>query len=222
MRHRMRDLPIKILIVDDHPMTRTGLRGLLETRPAFSVVAEANNAKEALCHAKNMKIDVVLMDINMPDTNGIELTAQFRTAFPMIAVLIFSMHEEEEYVLQAIKAGAQGYVLKTASARDIIETINKIITDQVVFPLVLKPELLLTLRERQVLWLIGDEKSNREIARKLGIEERTVEGHRHKIWQKLKTVLPEEKAANQASLIIIAVKYRMRCNYPSDSFEDGK
>jgi DNA-binding NarL/FixJ family response regulator len=214
----IRDLPIRILIADDHELLRGGVRGLLETRPTFRVVAEAGNAKEALHHIDD--VDIVLMDIR--GMNGIELTAHLRANFPNVFVLIYTDHQEEEFVLQAIKAGAHGYVMKRQPAADLIKAINKIAAGQTAFPSISKPELFLTLRERQVLWLIGDEKSNKDIARMLGIGTRAVEGYRSSIWQKLKARWPEERTRNLALLVTTAVKYQMRCSYPGSNFEDVK
>ena len=115
---------IKILLVDDHPLVRDGLRARLEAMPQFEVVAEAGGAAEALEQAGRCGIDLVLMDINMRGTNGIEATAQFKQAFPRIAVLILSMHDKLEYVSQAIQAGARGYVLKDAPGKDIVVAIE--------------------------------------------------------------------------------------------------
>lgn len=208
------DRPINIMLVDDHPMMRDALRGRLETRPTFRVVAEAADAEEALRHANDMAIDLVVTDIEMPGTDGIALTTKFRTKFPAIAVLVFTLHHEEEFILRAIEAGARGYVNKKEPGSIIINAINKIIKGQTVFPQVAKPESLLTLREKQVFWLLGDVKTNEDIAIKFDIVEHTVADCRSRILQKLRTVVPVEMADNPALLIIYAVKYRMRCHYP--------
>jgi two-component system response regulator NreC len=130
------------------------------------------------------------------------------------------MHNEDKHILQAIQAGAHGYVLKDRPASEIINAISRIVKGKTVFPPVLQLERLLTPTERQVLWLLGDGKSNTYIAGigiakgKLGITRRTVEGHRSSIWQKLKAVLPEEEGENPAVLINIATRYRDRSPFP--------
>jgi two-component system response regulator NreC len=218
------DRPINIMLVDDHELLLKGLRGLLETRPAFRVVAEASGVEEALRTAKDRGgIDLVVTDLGMPHgtTAGIELTMKLLAEFPTLHVLIYTMHNEDKHILQAIQAGASGYVLKDRPASDIINAISSIVKGKTVFPPVLELERLLTPTERQVLWLLGDGKSNTYIAveigiakGKLGITRRTVEGHRSSIWQKLRTVLPEEEGENPAVLINIATRYRDRSPFP--------
>lgn len=184
---------IKILLVDDHPLVRDGLRARLEAVPAFQVVAEAGGAEDALRHAQNIKIDLVLMDINLRGTNGIELTAQFHAMFPEIAVLILSMHDKPEYVMQAMQAGARGYVLKDAPGQDIVFAIETVVSGGIYYSAALAkqlsrpmmPGLLLTARERQILQQIAEGKSNKQIARALELSVRTVESHRLNIKRKL-------------------------------------
>lgn len=213
----MRNLPINILIVDDHPALRAGLRGLLETSPAFRVVAETGNAIEALHHVKESEIDIVLMDIVMQGTNGIDLTERVRGINSSIHILIYTQRDEEEYVLRAIRAGASGYMVKTMAARDIKNTINNICDGRKVFPPINQYELMLTIRERQVFWLIGDGRSIDRIGTQLNIGIRTVEGHRTRIVQKLKTVLSDEDGRNSNLMPIMAYQYRSRCEYPQDN-----
>jgi DNA-binding NarL/FixJ family response regulator len=184
---------VHILLVDDHPLVRDGLRARLETIPHFFVVAEAANADEALQHASTLSIDLVLMDINLAGLNGIDLTGQFNTLYPEIAVLMLSMHDKAEYVMQAIQAGARGYVLKDAPAIDIITAIDTVMSGGIYYsaglskqlsrPMV--PALLLTSREKEVLQRIATGKSNKHIARELDLSVRTVESHRLNIKRKL-------------------------------------
>ncbi|MFC3109279.1 response regulator [Undibacterium arcticum] len=198
---------IKILLVDDHPLVRDGLRARLEAVPAVQVVAEAGGAEDALRHAQNMEIDLVLMDINMRGTNGIELTAQFHAMFPEIVVLILSMHDKAEYVMQAMQAGARGYVLKDAPGQDIVFAIETVISGGIYYSAALAkqlsrpmmPGLLLTARERQILQQIAEGKSNKQIARALELSVRTVETHRLNIKRKL-------NIDGQAELIKFAVQ----------------
>lgn len=184
---------VHILLVDDHPLVRDGLRARLETIPHFEVVAEAGNAEEALAHAAEQAIDLVLMDINLSGMNGIELTGRFHTLYPEIAVLMLSMHDKAEYVMQAIQAGARGYVLKDAPAMDIITAIDTVMSGGIYYSAGLAkqlarpmpPALLLTPREREVLQCIATGKSNKHIARDMSLSVRTIETHRLNIKRKL-------------------------------------
>lgn len=184
---------VHILIVDDHPLVRDGLRARLETIPHFAVVAEAGNADEALEHASRQNIDLVLMDINLSGMNGIELTSRFNTLYPEIAVLMLSMHDKAEYVMQAVQAGARGYVLKDAPAMDIITAIDTVMSGGIYYSAGLAkqlsrpmpPAMLLTPREREVLRSIATGKSNKHIAREMSLSVRTVETHRLNIKRKL-------------------------------------
>ncbi|WP_420476649.1 response regulator transcription factor [Noviherbaspirillum sp. ST9] len=185
---------VHILLVDDHPLVRDGLRARLETIPHFTVVAEAGNATEALELAGKQNIDLALMDINLAaGMNGIELTGRFNTLFPEIAVLMLSMHDKAEYVMQAIQAGARGYVLKDAPALDIITAIDTVMSGGIYYSAGLAkqlsrpmpPAMLLTPREREVLQCIATGKSNKHIAREMNLSVRTVETHRLNIKRKL-------------------------------------
>lgn len=185
---------VHILLVDDHQLVRDGLRARLETIPHFAVVAEAGNASEALELAGNQNIDLALMDINLSGgMNGIELTGRFNTLFPEIAILMLSMHDKAEYVMQAIQAGARGYVLKDAPAIDIITAIDTVMSGGIYYSAglakqlsrPLPPAMLLTPREREVLQCIATGKSNKHIAREMNLSVRTVETHRLNIKRKL-------------------------------------
>jgi DNA-binding NarL/FixJ family response regulator len=198
---------IKILLVDDHPLVRDGLRARLEAMPQFDVVAEAGGAAEALEQAALHDVDLVLMDINMRGANGIEATAQFKRAFPRIAVLILSMHDKLEYVSQAIQAGARGYVLKDAPGKDIVVAIETVMSGGIYYSAALARQLAqphtqdnqLTSREHEVLRHIANGESNKQIARALDLSVRTVETHRLNIKRKL-------GIEGQAELIRFAVQ----------------
>ncbi|SDH42315.1 MULTISPECIES: response regulator transcription factor [unclassified Duganella] len=198
---------IKILLVDDHPLVRDGLRARLEAMPQFDVVAEAGGAAEALEQAARHPVDLVLMDINMRGTNGIEATALFKQAFPQIAVLILSMHDKLEYVSQAIQAGARGYVLKDAPGKDIVVAIETVMSGGIYYSAALARQLAqpqnqdnqLTSREHEVLRHIANGESNKQIARALDLSVRTVETHRLNIKRKL-------GIEGQAELIRFAVQ----------------
>jgi DNA-binding NarL/FixJ family response regulator len=198
---------IKILLVDDHPLVRDGLRARLEAMPQFEVVAEAGGAAEALEQAARHAVDLVLMDINMRGANGIEATALFKQAFPRIAVLILSMHDKLEYVSQAIQAGARGYVLKDAPGKDIVVAIETVMSGGIYYSAALARQLAqpqnqdnqLTSREHEVLRHIANGESNKQIARALDLSVRTVETHRLNIKRKL-------GIEGQAELIRFAVQ----------------
>jgi DNA-binding NarL/FixJ family response regulator len=198
---------IKILLVDDHPLVRDGLRARLEAMPHFEVVAEAGGAAEALEQAARHPVDLVLMDINMRGANGIEATALFKQAFPQIAVLILSMHDKLEYVSQAIQAGARGYVLKDAPGKDIVVAIETVMSGGIYYSAALARQLAqpqnqdnqLTSREHEVLRHIANGESNKQIARALDLSVRTVETHRLNIKRKL-------GIEGQAELIRFAVQ----------------
>jgi DNA-binding NarL/FixJ family response regulator len=183
---------IRILLVDDHPLVRDGLRARLETVPNFAVVGEADSAEQALQHVAALAVDLVLMDINLGGMNGIELTGRLSVAYPDIAVLMLSMHDKAEYVRQAIQAGARGYVLKDAPATDIISAIDTVMSGGHYYSAGLSyqldqmaPASLLTPREKEILQRIATGKSNKHIARDLGLSFRTVETHRLNIKRKL-------------------------------------
>jgi DNA-binding NarL/FixJ family response regulator len=199
----------RIMLIDDHPLVRDGLRARLETVPGLEVVAEAGNAEEALAAAALHQIDLTLMDINMRGINGIELTARFHALHPEIAVLILSMHDKAEYVMQSIQAGARGYVLKDAPSQDIVHAIETVRSGGIYYSAALARQLtqplpvreLLTQREREVLQHIANGESNKQIARELDLSVRTVETHRLNIKRKL-------NIDGQAELIKFAVESR--------------
>jgi DNA-binding NarL/FixJ family response regulator len=204
----MTDDIIKILLVDDHPLVRDGLRARLEAVPHFRVVAEAGGADEALQQAAAREVDLVLMDINMRGINGIEATAQLKQRFPHIAVLILSMHDKLEYVTQAMQAGARGYVLKDAPGKDIVLAIDTVVAGGIYYSAALARQLArpvvhdnqLTTREHEVLQHIASGQSNKQIARDLDLSVRTVETHRLNIKRKL-------GIEGQAELIKFAVQH---------------
>lgn len=202
--------PIRILLVDDHQLVRDGLRARLSGIDRFRVVAEAGSSDEALAEAAKQEVDLALMDINLKGISGIETTARFHALFPNIAVIMLSMHDKVEYVLQSIQAGARGYVLKDAPATDIIAAIDSAATGKIYYSEALKmgtagpasPLMLLTAREKDVLQRIATGQSNKHIARELDLSVRTVETHRWNIKRKL-------NIEGQADLIRFAVENSM-------------
>jgi DNA-binding NarL/FixJ family response regulator len=202
--------PVQIMLVDDHPLVRDGLRARLEAVPHFRVVLEAGSGAEALALADAARIDLVLMDITMRDGSGIDATAQLSRSHPEIAVLILSMHDKLEYVSQAMQAGARGYVLKDAPGKDIVLAIDTVMAGGIYYsaPVARQlarpgmPDNQLTSREQEVLRHIANGESNKQIARALDLSVRTVETHRLNIKRKL-------GIEGQAELIKFAVQHAM-------------
>jgi two-component system, NarL family, response regulator NreC len=194
---------IRILLADDHAVMRTGLRLVLERQPDFRVVAEASDGREAVALAQQHKPDVVVMDIGMPNLNGIEAARQLTASVPEAPVVILSMHSDESYVLRALKAGARGYLLKESAESDLIAAIRAVHNGKAFFSPAVSRMLvedyvrqlqdreiedsyeLLTTREREVLQLIAEGKSNKEIASMLNVSLYTVESHRGNLMEKL-------------------------------------
>jgi two-component system, NarL family, nitrate/nitrite response regulator NarL len=191
---------ITVLLADDHPVVRKGLMSCLCQKPNVKVVGEAADGMEALEKARELKPDIAIMDINMPRMNGLEVTEMLRKECPEVKVLIVSMYNSREYVLRIIQAGARGCVLKEAPPEELlraIETVNRgeaffspelarIALNQCVGGMAQSsPFLQLSRREREVLALIAQGQSNKEIASSLDIGVRTIETHRERIMRKL-------------------------------------
>jgi two-component system response regulator NreC len=194
---------IRILLADDHNVIRRGLRLLLESQPGFSVVAEAADGRTAVQQAEATKPDVAVLDIAMPHLSGTEAAQRITVALPGTAVVILSMHSDEGYVLRALRAGARAYLLKDSAEADLIEAISAVNQGKAFF----SPEVskmlvedyvreirgrgvddryeLLTAREREVLHLVAEGKSNKEIASLLDLSLFTVETHRRNLQEKL-------------------------------------
>jgi len=196
-------MPIRILLADDHTVVRDGLRALLERQPDMTVVAEAADGRDSVRLAEEQSPDVVVMDITMPNMNGIEATRRILAANPRTAVVILSMHQDESYVLRSLKAGAKGYLLKDSLRSDILDAIHAVsqgrsfltrkISRMMQEDYVRQMERrgvedsydLLTDREREILQLVAEGKANKEVASLLNISLTTVETHRTHILQKL-------------------------------------
>ena len=198
---------VKILLVDDHPLVRDGLRARLEAAPHLRVVGEAGSGPEALELAGRCPPALVLMDGHMRGGSGIDATARLTARYPGIAVLILSMHDKPEYVSQAMQAGARGYVLKDAPGKDIVLAIETVMGGGIYYSAALARQLAsplaadnqLTSREQEVLRHIAAGQSNKQIARELDLSVRTVETHRLNIKRKL-------GIEGQAELIRFAVQ----------------
>ena len=194
---------IRIALADDHKLMRSGLRVLLEQQPDFAVVGEASDGREAVALVDSEKPDVLVMDIGMPNLNGIEAAAQITQAHPQIAIVMLSMHSDESYVLRALKAGAKGYLLKDSAETDLIRAVHSVAESKSFFsPAVSKvllddyvrklkrsgtedPYDLLTPREREVLQLVAEGNSNKDVANLLNLSVYTIETHRSNIMEKL-------------------------------------
>jgi two-component system nitrate/nitrite response regulator NarL len=194
---------IRVLLVDDHPLVLDGINACLSSEPNIEVVGQANNGLEALELAEALSPDVVLMDVSMPVMNGLEATKELKLRFPDFRVLILSMHENREYILQLIQSGAAGYVLKDVSSKELVKAIEVVHQGGTYFSSRASDTLVrqfdsgrrnsgvddsrpsLTKREETVLKLLAEGGSNKDIARQLDISVRTVETHRQNIKQKL-------------------------------------
>ena len=191
----------RVLIVDDHPVFRDGLAGLLATVPGVEVVGSAGSAEEALADLARTAPDVVLMDINLPGVSGVEATRRALQAAPATAVLVITMVDDDDSVFAALAAGARGYVLKGATAAEITAALATVAAGGAVFGAGIASRLLartpappggplagqddLTAREREVLDLLAEGASNRQIARALGLSLKTVQNHVSRILDKL-------------------------------------
>jgi two-component system nitrate/nitrite response regulator NarL len=191
---------IKVLLVDDHPVVRKGIRSCLAQDAHLEVVGEAGDGQEALRKARELAPDIVLMDIDMPQMNGLAATELIRKELPQIKVLILSMHQHTDYVLRILRSGASGYVLKEASPEELVKAIETVSAGEAFFSREVARVALnqfvrgpaggptaadLSNREREVLTHIAEGFSNKEIATRLGVGVRTVETHRERIMRKL-------------------------------------
>lgn len=195
--------PTRILIADDHTLLRAGIHALLDTNPDFEVVGEVDNGKDALYLAGQLKPDLILIDLSMPKTNGTEAIQRIKSRYPEIKILVLTVHKTEEHVHAALKAGANGYLLKDDTSDELSKAINDIldgkihlsssICGNVVLGYLAVPSNekitsstnLLTTREREVMKLIAEEHRNKDIAKYLSISLKTVEKHRSNMMKKL-------------------------------------
>ena len=189
---------IRILLADDHSVVRHGFRRILEAQVDMEVVGEVSNGREAVDQASVLQPDVIIMDVTMPELNGIEATRRIAQSVPRARVLALSMHRDAVYVREILRAGARGYLLKDSSEADLIAAVRSVakgegflspaiahavLTDYRKH--VTNPIDMLTSREREVLQLVAEGKTNKEIASGLNLSVYTVEAHRGKIMEKL-------------------------------------
>ncbi len=205
---------IRVLVADDHPLYRDGLRAMLAAAPETELVGEATTGDEAIAQATDLQPDVLLMDLQMPGTNGIEATRRIRQTSPHIAILVVTMFSDDDSVFAALRSGAQGYVLKGADRAELLRAIVAVSRGEAIFSPAIAKRLMrhfatlsaeqmpaafpeLTDRERVILDLIAQGKSNTEIASRLVLSPKTVRNHISNILSKL-------QVADRAQAIIRA------------------
>ncbi|MFJ8246282.1 response regulator [Peribacillus asahii] len=216
-----------IVIIDDHQLFREGVKRILDFEASFDVVAEGDDGSDAMNLVENYHPDVVIMDINMPNVNGIEATQQLIQQYPETKVIILSIHDDENYVQHALKTGAQGYLLKEMDADALIEAVRvvadggsylhpkvthnlvkeyrRLVSDEnanqdtIHAPEIRRPLHLLTRRECEVLQLLADGQSNRAIGETLYISEKTVKNHVSNILQKM-------NVNDRTQAVVLAIK----------------
>jgi DNA-binding NarL/FixJ family response regulator len=192
---------IRVLIVDDHAILRDGIRSLLQSQDGIRVVGEAGNGKEALERVRQLNPDIVLMDVAMPEMDGIQATEEIKNHHPDVKVLILTQHDNWEYIDPLVQAGASGYVLKRSGGRDVVKAIRQVHEKGAFLEAQVAQKVLtgyarserdlseeepnLTARELEVLQLVCEGKTNKEIARELFISPKTVSVHRSNIMSKL-------------------------------------
>ena len=195
--------PICVVLADDHPIVRAGIRSELEKIPNVSVVGEANDGREALTLVKEHHPNVVFMDISMRGLNGLEATARITKEYPKVRVVILSMHQNEEYFWQALKAGASGYLLKKAATAELASALRRVAAGEIYLTREISNRLVkrlpfqhiahqksplekLTDRQREILQLIAEGQTTKAIALILKVSPKTVEYHRAKLMERLK------------------------------------
>lgn len=219
-------MPIRIVIADDHALLRQGIKNVLSLEPDFDVIGEAADGAEAIYKVDNLKPDILLLDVNMPRLNGLEVTKQLKQASAPVKVIILTMHDDESYVLEVIKSGAVGYLLKDIEPGMLVKAIRIVFAGQsFIYPTLAQrlfgelsrqeekrlevPQMLerrkeerLTYREVEVLQLIGQGMSNQEIAKKLYLSEKTVKNHLTNIFRKINVV-------DRTQAVLYAIKHKI-------------
>lgn len=197
-------MPIRVLIADDHAVVRAGLRTLINAEPGMELVGEATGGEEALAMAGALSPDIVVLDLSMPDLDGLEATRRIKRQKPEVRILILTVHEDEALLREAIRAGASGYIIKHAAEAELVSAIHTVeigeiyVHPKMIRALLAEPEArkpsaapgnaphdALTPREIDVLRLLAQGYTNRQIAEVLSLSVRTVEGHRSNLTEKL-------------------------------------
>ena len=199
--HRM-NRPIRIILADDHQIVRQGLRILLEAEPDMEVIAEADNGRKVLKQAQELAPDIIIMDLSMPELNGIEATRQILSGAPEVKVIALSMHSDSLFVLNMIKSGASGYLLKDCALEELVKAIRTVIDQKTylspgISDIVIRDFVtgwqtttssafsVLSAREREVLQLMAEGRTTNQIADGLCVSVKTVEAHRKQVMTKL-------------------------------------
>jgi DNA-binding NarL/FixJ family response regulator len=204
-------MPIRVILADDHVLVRQGIKSVLE-REGLQVVAEASDGQEAVRQAQALTPDIVIMDIGMPTLNGMDAARELSRSCPKAKSILLTQHDEDQYVSEALSAGVKGYVLKSQVASDLVQAIQQVLRGQVYLSPGISAAVMaavqskgqrpadpLTARERQVLQLIAEGKSTKDVASLLGVSVKTAESHRSRLMQKL-------DIHETASLVRYAVK----------------
>jgi DNA-binding NarL/FixJ family response regulator len=195
---------VRLLVADDHEIVRKGLRAILEAQPGWHVLAEASDGREAVEKAKQLKPDVTVLDIGMPSLNGLEAARQMLKNDSRAKILILTMHESDPIIRDVLNAGARGYVLKTDASRDLVSAVNAVRSNKTFFtakvaqmvldgyldkkprtPAPESPKTRLTARQREIVQLLAEGKSSKEVATALGLSVKTAETHRANIMRRL-------------------------------------
>jgi len=195
--------PIRVLLADDHTILRAGLKMMLSVQPDIEIVGEASDGRQAIAEAQRLQPDVILMDITMPELNGIEATRQVKKLLPETRVLVLTMHENEEYLFQVLRAGASGYILKEAADTELISAIRSVYVGRFYLSPPAQAMMVgdymqrvrageehdsysgLTEREREILKLVAEGYTNNQIGERLFISPKTVDTHRTHVMDKL-------------------------------------
>ena len=195
--------PIRVLLADDHTILRAGLKMMLSVQPDIEIVGEASDGRQAIAEAQHVQPDVILMDITMPELNGIEATRQVKKLLPETRVLVLTMHENEEYLFQVLRAGASGYILKEAADTELISAIRSVYVGRFYLSPPAQAMMVgdymqrvrageehdsysgLTEREREILKLVAEGYTNNQIGERLFISPKTVDTHRTHVMDKL-------------------------------------
>jgi DNA-binding NarL/FixJ family response regulator len=195
-------MPLRILIADDHDLMRRGLKALIANHPGWEICAEATKGREAVAKTATIRPDIVVLDVCMPELNGIEATRQIRKASPRTEVLILSVHHSDHLIREVLDAGARGFVLKSDSATDLVSAIESLAMHKPFFTACATELLLngcatpveenasgpsdqLTSREREIVQLLAEGKTSKEVASTLNISAKTAETHRANIMKKM-------------------------------------